>query len=307
MMKKKIKTGKPFRPSKKYLKEQMLGWVDERLQCPQYRPRNKPHQSHFRASNENGESFEHIFCEIVKWEYNRGRNRQDAIGKVLNRIRNIEFKRERPEVNNLCANMLWSINSEKGRLKLVKDDMTLVMSGLVDGQIAYILLVESVNNTTILDKRTTYSGAKVNKTWGSFGSNFRLLYINRPLVTKYATTAFANELLAKDEEFEQIFGFSFRNYLGLPSDQRCLYYNKGESVDTKPHLSAGHTCIVLNKTAWNRNIKRAAKKLCDNQQTDLQIGSDVLTIKNESGQYWIKSSIDDTKTKFRPLDLSLAI
>ena len=296
-----------FKPSKKYLKEQMLGWIDESLQCSKYRPRNKPNQSHFRASNENGESFEHIFCEIVGWEYNRGRKRQDAIGKILGRMRNIEFKRERPEVHNLCANMLWSINSDKGRLNLIKDDMSLIMSGMVDGKIAYILMVEDVNNTTILDSREKYSGAKVNKTWGSFGSNFKLLYINRPLVTKYATTAFANELLSKDEEFNQIFGFDFRKYLGLPADQKSLYYNKGGTIDTRPHLSAGNTCIILSKTCWNRTIKRTANKLADSQQTDLQIGSDVLTIKNEKGQYWIKSSIDDTKTIFRPLDLTLAI
>ena len=300
---------KIYKPSKKYLKEQLLGWIDPSSQCSNYRSRNKPNQHYFRASNENGEGFEHLMCELIGWDYNRGRNRQDATGIIGSVLRNVEFKRERPETSKLCGNMQWSINSISGLQVLRDDNMALVLSGIVDGIVAYILYVDKVNNTNILDNRKNYSLAKVPKTWNSIKDNYRLLYINRQLVKDHATAGFANSLLSKREEFQEMFGFSLRKFLGLPSDQPILYYSKDGSISTNPTFSAqpgANTCIEISKTYWERTIKRQAKKLAPNTEKYLHIKGKVLVLKRKvNGELHIRSNIDTNKTTTRLLDLSV--
>lgn len=309
-MKKNITKG--YKPSKKLIKERLLQVIDPSKQDLNYRVAINKVDKHYFSSMENSELVEHLLCDLVKWEYNQSRGGVDARGLINSVFRNIEFKRERPVTSLLAGTMLWSFHNNDSRLRLRGEDLALICSGMIKGKLAYILLIEEVNDTTILDPRKEYSDAKVSKTWNAFKNSKKvhLLYINRGLVKKYATPGFANFLLSKQETFTQIFGFDFRKFLGLSKDTPMLYYGKGGTISPTSTFSShptAKTCIEISKSAWDKKIKPTAKKLQSGQFKDLHIGGYVLSLKHENGSYFVKSNIDDTKTKWRPLDLAQQI
>lgn len=317
-MKKTIK--KTYKPSKKSLKEQMLGYIDPTKQDPNYRPKLKPMMQYFADSYENGEHPEHVFLEIIGGDYNRARNGHDAVIFLNNRKRVTEFKRTRKtSLTKVGMDQLWSYHSKASRLGLISADLTGVFSGMVDGQIAFIILVEDLNRTKIFTPSPTLQKKEDNnETWTSKvdknhndvfvpGANPRLLYINRDLIKKYAVTTFANQILAMNEEFESIFGFSFRNFLGLDPDRPTIWYKKDDDVSITPKLSSGDTTFEISPTFYRRSMVREYKKLQSGQHLTLQYGKYQLLLRNNGGKPEIKCpTIDSDKAKhFRPFDLAI--
>ncbi len=79
-------------------------------------------------------------------------------------------------------------------------------------------------------------------------------------------------------------------------------------VSKTPKFSAiGKTCLTIPKKFWDLQILNETKSLVDGQIKTLHIDNTVLSLKKDSGGYFVKSDIDATKTQWRPLDVTIEI
>lgn len=312
-----IKKDNEWKPSRKMIRQKLLKYFDPSKRNMKYRSYVNLADDYYNSCIENNEKFEKLLSDWILLHspykkikgsgYNHNQTGLDAILPINGQLRNVEMKRPRNNDTGSNGTMRWSFHEEVSRLALINENLALILSGTFNGQLAYIILVEFVNDTEILKERDSFSLSKVTCSWSSIKeAKSDLLYINRNLVTKFTTPEFRNFLLNKDETCKQMLGFSIRDSLGLDNDQKRLYYKKNGTVSSIADFSIGNTCFEISKKNWDK-IKKIAIKLSTNQEKSLQIGKNTLYIRNKDGQISIRSSIDDTKTKYRDIDLTQTI
>lgn len=270
----------------------------------------------FNDAIRNGEIFEQAFMGLYGITYNKNLTGADGYKQIGKTMFTYEAKKEMKSKDlKLDGKSAWSIHCVATQFQKQNDpNFYLLQFGFKHGQLVYALLIK-MDQTTIIKGKTPHKHSKMLANWKDFknAQDIQPLFLNRDLIKQWASNDFKNWLLSLKETDSSVFGVDIRSIVGLTPDEQELYYRQGETISKNPKFSAtGNTCLAIPKKMWEHQIKPLANSI-DNSvfsfypETSLQIGNDVLFIRKVNDEVQIRSSIDTTKTKWRPLDLTIEI
>lgn len=265
----------------------------------------------YNDSMRNGEYFEQAFMTAFSMKYNTDLTGVDGHIYMNNNWCPLESKKEmKGPTKKLDGKSAWSIHCSKTLYQKANDpNFYLLQFGFRDGKLVYALLFRLID-TNVLKNKTPHDTKKMLAHWVDFkdDKNVIPLFLNRNLIKEHCGNEFKNWLLSLRECGKQLFGVDIRKMVNLPDDEPELYYRKGESITGTPKFSAiGHTCLPITKQMWYNMIVPLQHELIEHEERALPLGSDVLYIRNNGNRFEIRSSIDNTKTKYRKLDFGIMI
>lgn len=270
----------------------------------------------FNDAIRNGEIFEQAFMELYGITYNKNLTGADGHKTVGKTVLTYEAKKEMKSKDlKLDGKSAWSIHCVATQIQKQDDpNFYLLQFGFKHGQLVYALLIK-MDQTSIIKGKKIHPTSKMLASWKDFkdAKDIQPLFLNRDLIKQWASNDFKNWLLSLKETDPSVTGVDIRSIVGLAPDEGELYYRQGETISKNPKFSAtGNTCLAISKTTWENQLKPLfqlmdASAFGFSPEKSLQIGNDMLFIRKVHGEFQIRSSIDTTKTKWRPLDSTIQI
>lgn len=252
----------------------------------------------------NGEIFEQAFMELYGITYNKDLTGADGYKIVGDVVITYESKKEMKSKDlKLDGKSAWSIHCYETLIRKSNDpNFYLLQFGLKHNQVVYALLIK-LDGTTVIKGKTPHKHSKMLANWKDFKDAKEIypLFLNKPLIKKWAGADFKNWLLALEETPPSTFGVDIRSIVGLKPDVPEVYYHKDGRVDNVPKFPAnGNTCLAIPKSLWEEEVSIMEQSALGTKRT-LQLDDGVLCLIKFDDDVCVWSTIDRLKS-YRPIN-----